>query len=87
MQNWLQVFNFPSVEKTTYDRFECSAKNQIYHLLYESFLLCCILLILCNLQFQKLRCIKQRKAEKLFPYFIVVIFKGYFFFLGGISQI
>ena len=26
MQNWLQVFKFPSVEQTTYDRCECSAK-------------------------------------------------------------
>lgn len=33
MQNWLQVFQFPSVEPTTYDRCECSAKNQIYPLL------------------------------------------------------
>ena len=33
MQNWLQVFKFPSVEPTTYDRCECSAKNQIYPLL------------------------------------------------------
>lgn len=29
MQNWLQVFKFPSVEQTTYDRCECSAQNQI----------------------------------------------------------
>lgn len=33
MQSWLQVFKFPSVEQTTYDRCECSAKNQIYPLL------------------------------------------------------
>ncbi len=33
MQNWLQVYNYPSVEQTTYDRCECSAKNQIYPLL------------------------------------------------------
>lgn len=33
MQNWLQVFKFPSIEPTTYDRYECSAKNQIYPLL------------------------------------------------------
>lgn len=33
MQNWLRVFKFPSVEQTTYDRCECSAKNQIYPLL------------------------------------------------------
>ena len=30
MQNWLDVFKFPSVERTTYDRYECTAKNQIY---------------------------------------------------------
>lgn len=30
MQNWLEVFKFPSVERTTYDRYECTAKNQIY---------------------------------------------------------
>lgn len=35
MQNWLQVFKFPSVEQTTYDRSECSAKNQIYPLIGE----------------------------------------------------
>ena len=28
MQNWLEVFKFPSVERTTYDRYECTAKNQ-----------------------------------------------------------
>ncbi len=33
LQNWLRVFKFPSVERTTYDRCECSAKNQIYPLL------------------------------------------------------
>lgn len=35
MQNWLRVFKFPSVEQTTYDRSECSAKNQIYPLIGE----------------------------------------------------
>lgn len=35
MQNWLHVFKFPSVEPTTYDRCECSAKHQIYPLLGE----------------------------------------------------
>ena len=35
MQNWLQIFKFPSVEQTTYDRSECSAKNQIYPLIGE----------------------------------------------------
>jgi len=33
MQGWLQVFKFPSVERTTYDRLECTAKNQIYPIL------------------------------------------------------
>ena len=33
MQNWMQVFKFPYFEETTYDRCECSAKNQIYPLL------------------------------------------------------
>lgn len=36
MQNWLKVFKFPSVEPTTYDRCECSAKYQIYPLLGEN---------------------------------------------------
>ena len=31
--NWLQVFKFPSVERTTYDRYECTAENQIYPLI------------------------------------------------------
>ena len=35
MQSWLEVFKFPSVEQTTYDRCECSAKNQIYPILGE----------------------------------------------------
>lgn len=30
MRSWLEVFKFPSVERTTYDRCECTAKNQIY---------------------------------------------------------
>lgn len=33
MQYWLEVFKFPSVERTTYDRCECSAKHQIYPLI------------------------------------------------------
>ncbi len=33
MQSWLQVFKYPSVERTTYDRYECTAKNQIYPLI------------------------------------------------------
>jgi len=33
MQKWLQVFKFPSVERTTYDRCECTAKHQIYPML------------------------------------------------------
>ena len=33
MTNWLQVFKFPSVERTTYDRYECTATNQIYPLI------------------------------------------------------
>ena len=35
MTNWLQVFKFPSVERTTYDRYECTAINQIYPLIGE----------------------------------------------------
>lgn len=35
MQSWLQVFKFPPVEQTTYDRCESSAQNQIYPLLGE----------------------------------------------------
>lgn len=30
MPHWLQVFKFPSVERTTYDRCECTAEHQIY---------------------------------------------------------
>ena len=33
MTNWLQIFKFPSVERTTYDRYECTAENQIYPLI------------------------------------------------------
>ena len=37
MQSWLEVFKFPSVERTTYDRCECTAKNQIYPKLGDKF--------------------------------------------------
>ena len=30
MANWLRVFKFPSVERGSYDRLECTAKHQIY---------------------------------------------------------
>lgn len=33
MQHWLEVFKFPTVEETTYDRAECTANNQIYPIL------------------------------------------------------
>ncbi len=33
MKHWLQVFKFPSVERTTYDRCECTAEHQIYPLI------------------------------------------------------
>ena len=35
MQNWLEIFKFPSVEQTTYDRCECTARNLIYSTLGE----------------------------------------------------
>ena len=31
--HWLQVFKFPSVERGTYDRLECTANNQVYPLI------------------------------------------------------
>ena len=33
LQSWLEIFKFPSVEQTTYDRCECTAKNQVYPIL------------------------------------------------------
>ena len=33
LQSWLQVFKFPAVERSTYDRAESIAKNQVYPLL------------------------------------------------------
>ena len=33
MQNWLELFKFPAVERSTYDRLECTAKHQIYPVL------------------------------------------------------
>ena len=33
MGRWLQIFKFPSVERGTYDRLECTARHQIYPLL------------------------------------------------------
>ena len=35
LRNWLQVFKYPSVERTTYDRLECTAKNQVLPYLGE----------------------------------------------------
>ncbi len=33
MQGWLVLFKFPSVEQTTYDHCECTARNHIYPML------------------------------------------------------
>lgn len=33
IQNWLEIFKFPTVEQTTYDRCECTTQNQIYPIL------------------------------------------------------
>ncbi len=33
MQRWLEVFKFPSVEHTTYDRLECTARHHVYPVL------------------------------------------------------
>ncbi len=33
IQNWLEIFKFPAVEQTTYDRIECTAINQVYPIL------------------------------------------------------
>lgn len=33
MNRWLRVFKFPSVERGTYDRLECTARHQIYPLI------------------------------------------------------
>lgn len=35
MNNWLKIFKFPSVERGTFDRCECTAKHQIYPLIGE----------------------------------------------------
>ena len=35
LAHWLQVFKCPSVERTTYDRLECTAQHQIYPLIGE----------------------------------------------------
>ena len=32
LTHWLQVFKFPLVERTTYDRLECTAQHQIYEI-------------------------------------------------------
>ena len=33
MRRWLRIFKFPSVERGTYDRLECTATHQIYPVL------------------------------------------------------
>ena len=30
MKNWLRVYKYPEVERTTYDRYECTDEHQIY---------------------------------------------------------
>ena len=35
MQSWLEVFKFPSVERTTYDRLESTARIHVYPALGE----------------------------------------------------
>ena len=30
MQNWLEVFKYPTVQRTTYDRYDMTDKHQIY---------------------------------------------------------
>ena len=35
LTRWLQVFKYPSVERTTYDRLECTAQHQVYPLIGE----------------------------------------------------
>ena len=35
IQNWLEASKFPSVEQTSYDRLEATAKNQIYPIIGE----------------------------------------------------
>ena len=30
MKNWLRVYKYSEVERTTYDRYECTAEHQIY---------------------------------------------------------
>ena len=35
LTRWLQVFKFPSVERTTYDRLECTAQHQVFPLIGE----------------------------------------------------
>lgn len=38
MGSWLRVFKFPSVERGTYDRLECTARHQIYPLIGDKVL-------------------------------------------------
>ena len=35
LTHWLQVFKFPSVERTTYDRLECTVNHQVFPLVGE----------------------------------------------------
>ena len=37
MQNWLEVFKYPSLQRTTYDRYEVTAEHQIYPYLGKKF--------------------------------------------------
>ena len=35
MKNWLRVYKFPEVERTTYDRYECQARRRCYSGRYQ----------------------------------------------------
>lgn len=42
MQHWLEVFKFPSVKRTTYDRLECTTRHQIYPELGKNYNRCIV---------------------------------------------
>ena len=77
MQKWLEVFKFPSVERTTYDRCECTAKHQIYPVLGDK--------VVSNITASDIKDLLNQKMNEGYAYTTVkkvyVILNEYFRYL------
>ena len=77
MQKWLEIFKFPSVERTTYDRCECTAKHQIYPVLGDK--------VVSNITASDIKDLLNQKMNEGYAYTTVkkvyVILNEYFRYL------